>query len=600
MRTTAISPALLVLCLFPASAWGLDVGDARFSLVEGDVQVQAEYAEDWTGATANMPLIDGDRIWVPDGGRAEIQLRNGSTVRLDEKTSLDVLNLDRDSFQGSANSGSAYVNFRGGRDDLVQIDTVDASVRAYESSTYRVDAQEGGVTEVSVFKGRVYVDNRGGVTTVTEGNAFTVSGYEYADLHRLGRVDDFERWNRDRDRELYERRYSTRYLPDELHSYSYDFDRYGRWVSAPGYGYVWTPTFGISVGWSPYRHGRWVWIRGDYVWVGYEPWGWAPYHYGRWAFVSGIGWCWVPPVRGAVYWGPGFVGWVYTPDYVAWVPLAPRETYYGYGYYGPYSVNITNINITRINIRNVYRNVYANNGVTVISNDTFVTGKPSGVRVGHNPFLTDRINVGSPSGVVKREKIHNVPIFKDISGARRPPERIREIRVPELRERRPVRKERGDLPGGPIPKAKPYKRPGEREMRIPEKGVRPPAKGGRPERGEMSIPRGERPQAERPQAGTPERPMRPERGEMRIQPERGARPGPGGPPPSQPGVERGMRPPDERPQAERPAARGPEGKGKPAKEKPSEEEEQQPGEGVDNRPGPGGPGQWGGPGTPGR
>ena len=123
-----------------------------------------------------------------------------------------------------------------------------------------------------------------------------------------------------------DRRYaSTRYLPRELDTYASDFDDNGRWVNAPGYGYVWTPTVSVSVGWSPYSNGRWCWVGGDYVWIGYEPWGWAPYHYGRWSYVASIGWFWVPPARGAAYWGPGYVGWVSTPTYVAWVPLAPGE-----------------------------------------------------------------------------------------------------------------------------------------------------------------------------------------------------------------------------------------------------------------------------------
>ena len=148
------------------------------------------------------------------------------------------------------------------------------------------------------------------------------------------------------------------------------------------YGRVWTPRVVVSVGWAPYRVGRWIWRGGDYVWVSYEPWGWAPYHYGRWAFVASVGWCWVPPVRGAVYWGPGFVGWVQTPTYVSWVPLAPGEIYYGHGYYGPHSVNITNVNITNIQVTKVvYKNIHVHNAVTVIHHDTFVTGKHVEVNV---------------------------------------------------------------------------------------------------------------------------------------------------------------------------------------------------------------------------
>src|SRR3989337_2005142 len=69
-----------------------------------------------------------------------------------------------------------------------------------------------------------------------------------------------------------------------------DFDANGRWVNVREYGYVWTPTVVVAGDWAPYRHGRWVWRGGEYVWIGYEPWGWAPYHYGRWAFEVRIGW----------------------------------------------------------------------------------------------------------------------------------------------------------------------------------------------------------------------------------------------------------------------------------------------------------------------
>jgi hypothetical protein len=233
-----------------------------------------------------------------------------------------------------------------------------------------------------------------------------------------------------------ERRYSSRYLPGELDPYSYDFDEYGRWVQVPDYGYVWTPTVVVGVDWAPYRLGRWTWIGGDYVWVSYDPWGWAPYHYGRWAFTASIGWCWVPPVVGAVYWGPGFVAWVNTPTYVSWVPLAPGEIYYGHGYYGPHSVNITNININTINVTNVYKNAHVTNAVTIVSHDTFVTGRHVDVHVKENPFLTQKVSVGRP--LIAPTKASYMPVVKSVPPSKEPPRTIRQIQVKELRESRPV------------------------------------------------------------------------------------------------------------------------------------------------------------------
>ena len=201
----------------------------------------------------------------------------------------------------------------------------------------------------------------------------------YAELSPAPPPDDWQRWNAQRDRIVLARGNSYGHLPEELRAYSSDFDAGGRWVNVPEYGYCWTPTVVVIADWAPYRHGRWVWRGGDYVWVGYEPWGWAPYHYGRWAFAANIGWLWVPPARGDVYWAPGYVGWVRTGDHVAWVPLAPRETYYGYGNHGRYSTNITNVNINQVRVTNVYRNVNVTNSITVVNQTTFLTG-PSVLR----------------------------------------------------------------------------------------------------------------------------------------------------------------------------------------------------------------------------
>jgi hypothetical protein len=40
-------------------------------------------------ASINLPLVDSDRIWVPEGGRAELQLREGTILRLDENSAVE-------------------------------------------------------------------------------------------------------------------------------------------------------------------------------------------------------------------------------------------------------------------------------------------------------------------------------------------------------------------------------------------------------------------------------------------------------------------------------------------------------------------------------
>lgn len=474
---------LMVLILLPSMALSSLTGEIRLSLIEGDVQVRPSDTEEWFPASINTPVLEGDRLWVPDSGRLEMQLRDASMVRLNENTSLDVLRMENDSLQFYINSGSAYINFTG-KKRYLQFDAPNCSIRVYERSRFRVDVSEDGRVDVSTYSGNVYVENARGRTSVKAGNMLTLRDQEYAELSPLGTADEWERWNRERDRKLTEKRYSYRYLPDELRPYSYDFDENGKWVYVREYGYVWTPTVYISAGWAPYRHGRWVWIGGDYVWVAYEPWGWVPYHYGRWAFVASIGWCWVPPARGAVYWGPGFVGWVYTPTYVAWVPLAPGEIYYGYGYYGPHSVNIINIDIHKVVVKE-YRHAHIRDAITILHRDTFLKGKPVEIKVQENPFLAHKIHIGRPPIEPVRET--RAPIIKEIIRGKEPPSRIRELDIKKLREHRPIIKER-DIS---------VMRPGERLKEFPleklRKPLRPEGKMERPLRPEERLKEREKP-----------------------------------------------------------------------------------------------------------
>jgi len=441
MKTLKLIVLISILFLIPAYSYGSPLGSLRISLIDGDVQIRTEDTGDWVPASINMPLRDGDQIWVPEGGRTEIQLNDGTCLRLDQESALEILTVEKDSFQFYLTEGHLYAGFRGLQGSLLQIDTSLTSVRTYDPSNFRIDIQRDGLTDISVYRGSVYAENRDGRTSVVEGKILSIAEGNYAELSPIGPADEWERWNRERDRRLADTRPPSRYLPEELQAYSRDFEENGQWEYVQEYGNVWRPTVVISAGWAPYRTGRWIWAGGDFVWVSYEPWGWAPYHYGRWAFVLSMGWCWVPPLQGAVYWGPGFVGWVQTPTYIAWIPLAPGEIYYGHGYYGPHSVNITNVNVTNIHIqKTVYKNVHVHNAVTVVHHDTFVNGKHVDVKIRENPFNGKAIHAGRPN--IKLEKTTVMPVVREIPQGQRPPESIREVRVKDLQQKWPLVKEK--------------------------------------------------------------------------------------------------------------------------------------------------------------
>ena len=426
---------------FSASA---SLGSMRISFIENELQIKTPEAGEWGYGAINTPLDVGDELWVPQGGRAELQLNTGSYIRLDGGTALQILSMDQDSSQMYLSLGRANIYYDAPRDSVIQIDTPDASTRAFDRATFSLSLS-AQTTEVAVYKGYVLTENRVGEIRVNAGNMVSLGLDTNGEIASIGYLDEWEEWNQARDEQLYGARTSesVRYLPSELRTYSSDLDSHGRWVQVNDYGYVWTPRTHIDRGWTPYRHGRWIWRHGDYIWLPYEPWGWVPYHYGRWAFVGGIGWCWVPPLPGAVYWGPGYVGWVRTLDYVGWVPLAPGEIYYGRGYYGRNSVNITNININEINITNVYQNVTVSNGPVIVGQNAFLSGSHDAVLVDTNirdrAFTRKNMIPGSPD--IKPAKKSLFAVDREIPKDKVPPRHVGMQPATELQKVRPVTKE---------------------------------------------------------------------------------------------------------------------------------------------------------------
>ncbi|MFH2122412.1 MAG: DUF6600 domain-containing protein [Pseudomonadota bacterium] len=413
----------MVICL-PVWAGAEDLGFLRLSQMEGDVQIQSKSLSEWLPATINLPVQEGDRLWVPEDAWAQVETREGSIIRLDADSTLEILAVDEQSLHVYLSQGQAYLNFKRSNGSMLQMDTPVSSIRIYDSSTFNVALAENGNTEISVFRGAVFAENRSGEVRVGAGKMLSMDD-DLPSLMALAPPDDWERWNKEWDESLAEGEESEHYLPQELSVYRRDLNRNGRWIETREYGYVWTPTSGISADWAPYRHGRWVWIGGDYVWIASEPWGWAPYHYGRWSYISSHGWCWVPPPRHEVYWGPGYVSWVSTANDVAWVPLAPGETYYGHGHYGPHSVNVVDIDIYTVIPGRNYRNVHVRNAVSVLRRDSFLRGHYREMRHRENPFLRERINIGRPR--IEPERATMMPIIRDIPREHQPPRHIRSL-----------------------------------------------------------------------------------------------------------------------------------------------------------------------------
>jgi len=386
--------SLSILLTIQSYALASVIEPARVSLVYGDVMFRTPDADEWEPALINTPLDEGDEFWCPDGTKAEIQLPDGSIVRLDGGSQLNLLANETDFIQLHLASGRLYVRTSStSRENSLQIDADDTTVLPSPRTRLRLDMQSNGQEDVSIFKGSAYVEGNGSRTKVRAGEHIALEE-DYSELLPLNAPDSWESWNVERDRAQSIAAQVVSSLPDELRSYSGELEANGSWVNTTEYGMVWRPTVVVSNEWVPYRSGRWIWRGADYIWISSESWGWVPYHYGRWTVIGRFGWCWIPPARGDVYWGPGYVGWYRSGSHVGWTPLAPGETYYGYGNHGRHSVNIST---TTVNIKSIdYRNRRYRGGQTIVPQKDFLRGRSPISQPVKNSLVSAPVSIGSP------------------------------------------------------------------------------------------------------------------------------------------------------------------------------------------------------------
>jgi hypothetical protein len=475
---------LALFCLTPAFSQAGIIGPANIRFLEGDVMFRTPDDDEWLAAAINTPLDEGDAIWCSEGSRVEIQLPNGTLVRLDEGSQLDLL-ANEDGFTHlHLASGRLYLksSSTSGSNSL-QIDADNTTVLPDARTRLRIDMLPNDQEDVAIFKGTAYVEGNGSRTKVRAGEHIAMEE-GHSELLPLNPSDNWDFWNVERDRAQARSVRADSYLPEELRSHAAELDTNGSWVRVPEYGMVWQPQVIVSDDWAPYRSGRWIWKDDDYVWISSESWGWVPYHYGRWAVVSGFGWCWVPPARGDVFWGPGYVGWYSTDDRVAWTPLAPGETYYAPRYYGPHSKVITK---ELLKIQPDYRNRNHHGGLTVIKHEDFRRGRAVIQQPDRTPSFSLSVSIGGPR--IKPLREMRMPAIKQTPPRVAPP-RIEHRDYKVFRDRFPrvvpqsVLERRRQQPPAvvtPAPAVPPRQPPAAREKRLVHPVVTPNE--ARPEQG---------------------------------------------------------------------------------------------------------------------
>ncbi|MCX7974430.1 MAG: hypothetical protein N3B16_08010 [Candidatus Aminicenantes bacterium] len=251
---------ILGLFISAMSLFSQDSINAEVSYIEGVAKINANPAR------INDSILEGDRLST-EKGRVEVKI-NGNYVRLNNFTQVTFISLQEESI-------SLEINF-----------------------------------------GEVYIQAEDEINIQTPHEAFSVTGIYRIEVDRYGTkkfrnpalVDDFDRWELRREREL------TRGDEPSYQQKSYYYRYHYCWY--PPIVYYWPSTIWISWSIGFYPDYYWwpsYWFAGYYWWSYYR---WYPYH---WVHYS--------------YWGlPRFyVGWFFS--FRPWWPY-PRWSYFSYwGYY---------------------------------------------------------------------------------------------------------------------------------------------------------------------------------------------------------------------------------------------------------------------------
>jgi hypothetical protein len=292
---------------------------AHIAVVDGRVTLEREgRAED---ATENEPLLAGDRLRTTRG-RVEVLFADGSTLALDEDSTVELLS-------------ESLMQLRAGRVRLsiarlsaeemgYRVDGAGSSALLRTGGEYRISLDSRAPIEIdlAVIRGVGELSNSYGSTTVRAGSHATATERTEpspANLFNASSYDPLDRWVEDQR----DARYGTSgsaYLgadaPVDMQYYDTTLDQSGTWLYENPYGYVWYPR--VASSWRPYSAGRWSFVASfGWTWIGSDRWSWPTHHYGRWGLSAGNRWFWIP----GRHWAPAWVSWATAPGYVSWCPL---------------------------------------------------------------------------------------------------------------------------------------------------------------------------------------------------------------------------------------------------------------------------------------
>lgn len=143
-----------------------------FTSLKGKVNVQRSSEEKWAQAELDMPVYPGDKVKTGTRSEAELILDDGSMLRVEEKTLMEIVDSKIEDGTGEEGKKSVLINLGVGKilnnfkkllqkESRVNVST-EAAVVGIRGTEFSVEAGEDGKTEVAVFAGSVEVADPAG------------------------------------------------------------------------------------------------------------------------------------------------------------------------------------------------------------------------------------------------------------------------------------------------------------------------------------------------------------------------------------------------------------------------------------------------------
>jgi len=320
----------IALCLLLVASLPAQTRYARLGEIDGPVEVRIHPTEQWRAVQRNTPLLESSWVRTGPGSHAEIELDEGSVLRLVENSLFELSDYTRLSTGQrithlSLDRGVAYFTGESRTRDALVISMPSAQTSIRRASHVRFEAG-ADASRVAVLEGEARFSSTLIELTLAEGKMLKLDLNRSDKFYLLPEIAalDSDTWSRARQSLITA---SRGRLPG-LHYGVHDLDANGEWIETEEFGMAWKPR--VEPGWAPFREGKWQWYEGlGFTWIAAESWGWAPYHYGRWMLQPKQGWIWAPG-SGAMF-KAGDVYWMRGTALMGWGPLAPGETWAGAG-----------------------------------------------------------------------------------------------------------------------------------------------------------------------------------------------------------------------------------------------------------------------------